>query len=486
MKGKFSIAAAILASRSNHQNHAANAFSPRPHPSRGVPSSSASSSSPLRRWASSSSSLCAAAADQYDMSTSLVADTIESMGNDAERINLDERIARLGTAGMAREEKARRRRALDDLGVPDFMSFVSSDRDDQDVDDVGDDDDGIPVRDGKLIRSSPSILQLNIGLYCNQACNHCHVESSPLRVSETMSSDVAARCLALLRDSPISVDTLDLTGGAPELNAQFRLLVSMARAWSNESGRELTIIDRCNLTALIEPGQEDLIDFLRDNRVSVVASLPCYGEGNVDAQRGRGVFRRSIEALSRLNDAGYGSPDRPDLTLDLVYNPGGPFLPPSQSTLEVDYKRELMEKFGIRFNNLLTITNMPIKRFADYLAREGKTGEYMELLVNNYNRKTVGGLMCLNTVSVGWDGMLYDCDFNQQLGMGIVGEGGRTTEKDGKIEEGGGGGAVEEESERGGVRRRKLSVFDIGSLADLGEYSVRTDNHCFGCTAGSG
>jgi len=420
------------------------------------------------------------------MSTSLVADTIESMGNDAERINLDERIARLGTAGMAREEKARRRRALDDLGVPDFMSFVSSDRDDQDVDDVGDDDDGIPVRDGKLIRSSPSILQLNIGLYCNQACNHCHVESSPLRVSETMSSDVAARCLALLRDSPISVDTLDLTGGAPELNAQFRLLVSMARAWSNESGRELTIIDRCNLTALIEPGQEDLIDFLRDNRVSVVASLPCYGEGNVDAQRGRGVFRRSIEALSRLNDAGYGSPDRPDLTLDLVYNPGGPFLPPSQSTLEVDYKRELMEKFGIRFNNLLTITNMPIKRFADYLAREGKTGEYMELLVNNYNRKTVGGLMCLNTVSVGWDGMLYDCDFNQQLGMGIVGEGGRTTEKDGKIEEGGGGGAVEEESERGGVRRRKLSVFDIGSLADLGEYSVRTDNHCFGCTAGSG
>ena len=408
------------------------------------------------------------------------------MGNDAERINLDERIARLGTAGMAREEKARRRRALDDLGVPDFMSFVSSDRDDQDVDDVGDDDDGIPVRDGKLIRSSPSILQLNIGLYCNQACNHCHVESSPLRVSETMSSDVAARCLALLRDSPISVDTLDLTGGAPELNAQFRLLVSMARAWSNESGRELTIIDRCNLTALIEPGQEDLIDFLRDNRVSVVASLPCYGEGNVDAQRGRGVFRRSIEALSRLNDAGYGSPDRPDLTLDLVYNPGGPFLPPSQSTLEVDYKRELMEKFGIRFNNLLTITNMPIKRFADYLAREGKTGEYMELLVNNYNRKTVGGLMCLNTVSVGWDGMLYDCDFNQQLGMGIVGEGGRTTEKDGKIEEGGGGGAVEEESERGGVRRRKLSVFDIESLADLGEYSVRTDNHCFGCTAGSG
>ena len=493
MKGKFSIAAAILASRSSHHDDAADAFSPRPHPSRGAPSSSASSS-PLRRWASSSSSpsppspSTAAAADHYDMSASLVADTIESMGNDAERIDLDERIAQLGTAGMAREERARRRRALNELGIPDFMGFVSSDRDR--VADASADDGGGPVRDGRLVRSSPSILQLNIGLYCNQACNHCHVESSPLRTSETMSSDVAARCLALLRDSPESVDTLDLTGGAPELNGQFRLLVSLARAWSGASGRDLTIIDRCNLTALIEPGQEDLIGFLRDNRVSVVASLPCYGEGNVDAQRGRGVFRRSIEALSRLNDAGYGSPDRPDLTLDLVYNPGGPFLPPSQSKLEVDYKRELMEKFGIRFNNLLTITNMPIKRFADYLAREGKMGEYMELLVNNYNRRTVGGLMCLNTVSVGWDGMLYDCDFNQQLGMGIVGEGGRTSEEDGEIGGGGGGGGgggeAVEAGERRGVPRRKLSVFDIESLADLGEYSVRTDNHCFGCTAGSG
>ncbi|KAL3826989.1 hypothetical protein ACHAXA_000053 [Cyclostephanos tholiformis] len=462
MRGRYSIAAAILASRSPHR--AADAFSP--PLSRGE--SLSSSSSPLR----STSTSIAAADNESDWSTSLVDDTLEAMGSDVERLELDERIARMGIDGMTREERARRRRALHELGVPDFMGYVSDHRDgDQD------DNDNVVVRDGRLRRKSPNILQLNIGLYCNQACNHCHVESSPLRTSETMNADVAARCLALLRNSPITVDTLDLTGGAPELNGQFRILVSMARAWSNESGRDLTIIDRCNLTALLEPGQTDLIDFLRDNRVTIVASLPCYGEGNVDAQRGRGVFRRSIEALSRLNDAGYGSPDRPDLRLDLVYNPGGPFLPPSQSGLEVDYKRELMDNFGIRFNNLLTITNMPIKRFADFLAREGKMKEYMELLVNNYNHRTVEGLMCLNTVSVGWDGTLYDCDFNQQLGMGIVGDG---------KNEGWGRGDGDGEGRTTGGRRRRLSVFDIESLMDLGEYSVRTDDHCFGCTAGSG
>ncbi len=402
------------------------------------------------------------------------------MASDVERIDLDQRIARLGIDGMTREERARRRRALHELGVPEFMGYVTDHRQRQ-RDEGGsgsgnvneNDEDGLLFLDGRLMRKSPNILQLNIGLYCNQACNHCHVESSPLRTSESMSAEIAARCLELLRNSPSTVDTLDLTGGAPELNGQFRLLVSMARDWSNESGRELTIIDRCNLTALLEPGQTDLIDFLRDNRVTVVASLPCYGEDNVDAQRGRGVFRRSIEALSRLNDAGYGSPDRPDLRLDLVYNPSGAFLPPAQSSLEVDYKRELMEKFGIRFNNLLTITNMPIKRFADFLAREGRMKEYMELLVNNYNHRTLGGLMCLNTVSVGWDGTLYDCDFNQQLGMGILGEGKEEGDDDG-------------EGRSTGGRRRKLSVFDIESLVDLGKYSVRTDDHCFGCTAGSG
>eukprot|EP00956_Cyclotella_meneghiniana_P006674 scaffold8842_cov74-Cyclotella_meneghiniana.AAC.10 len=378
---------------------------------------------------------------------------------------MSKQLREFGKEGVARaervkrrEERAKRRRALDELGVPNFMKFV-----------VENDDGAVrsesnPVRDGKLYRSAPTILQLNIGLYCNQACSHCHVESSPLRKSETMSAEVAARCLELLQSSP-TVDTLDLTGGAPELNAQFRFLVKMAREWAKENGRKLTIIDRCNLTVLLEPGQEDLVDFLKENKVKVVASLPCYGETNVDAQRGRGVFERSIAALLKLNKAGYGSDKHPELELDLVYNPGGAFLPGPQSALEVDYKRELYQTYGIEFNNLLTIANMPIKRFADFLAKEGKMKEYMELLVNSYNPSTVRGLMCLNTVSVGWTGALYDCDFNQQLGMDIVGC----------------GTIIDDES-----KRKSLSVFDIRALADLDEYDVRTDNHCFGCTAGSG
>lgn len=285
--------------------------------------------------------------------TSLVADTLLEMESDVEFQELSKKIAKIGVDGMTKEERAKRRRALNELGVPNFIQFVTE------KDDGGINTDSSPVRDKQLYRSEPTILQLNIGLYCNQACNHCHVESSPLRKEETMSADIAARCLELLQNTP-SVDTLDLTGGAPELNAQFRFLVKLARQWANENNRKLTIIDRCNLTVLLEPEQSDLVDFLKENQVNVVASLPCYGEDNVDAQRGRGVFQRSIAALLKLNEAGYGTPEHPELTLDLVYNPSGPFLPPSQASLEVDYKRELMENFGIQFNNLLTITNMPV------------------------------------------------------------------------------------------------------------------------------
>ena len=385
---------------------------------------------------------------------SLVMDTLSQLENDSEFQEVSKKLAAIGVQGMAKEERAKRRRALDELGVPNFMQFVSEN-------DNGADADTNPVKDKQLFRSQPTILQLNIGLYCNQACSHCHVESSPLRKEETMSADVAAQCLKLLHSTP-SVDTLDLTGGAPELNAEFRFLVKMARGWARENGRKLTIIDRCNLTVLLEPGQSDLVEFLKENEVKVVASLPCYGEDNVDAQRGRGVFQRSIAALLKLNEAGYGSTNHPELELDLVYNPSGAFLPPPQSSLQEDYKRELLQNFGIEFNNLLTITNMPIKRFADFLAKEGKMNEYMELLVNNYNANTVGGLMCLNTVSVGWDGTLYDCDFNQQLGMEIIGQ------------------------SKTGEAKQKLSVFDVEQLMDLEKYVVRTDNHCFGCTAGSG
>lgn len=392
-------------------------------------------------------------------STSLIPETIDQMETDTEFQELAKKISKVGVEGMTREERAKRRRALDELGVPNFMQFVVTQDEEENVHDGH-------IKNNRLYRSHPTILQLNIGLYCNQACTHCHVESSPLRKDETMSANVAARCLELLQNTP-TIDTLDLTGGAPELNGQFRLLVKMARQWATENNRQLTIIDRCNLTVLLEPGQEDLVDFLKENRVKVVASLPCYGEDNVDAQRGRGVFQRSIAALHKLNEAGYGdSSSSSDLELDLVYNPSGAFLPPSQESLEGDYKRELLDNFGIEFNNLITITNMPIKRFADHLAKQGQMKEYMELLVNNYNPQTVGGLMCLNTVSVGWDGSLFDCDFNQQLGMGIVGE---KAEADGDSN-----------------NKKRLSVFDIESLTDLEKYSVLTDNHCFGCTAGSG
>lgn len=325
---------------------------------------------------------------------------------------------------LTKEERTARRRALDSLGIPSFAKYLQEK-------DLG------PLKRKPTV----SVLQLNIGLYCNQACSHCHVESSPLLVDKMMKSSTAARCLELIDES---VKTLDITGGAPELNDEFRYLVTMARAkWPG-----LEIIDRCNLTVLSEPGQEDLVDFLKKHRVRIVASLPCYSAGNVDKQRGNGVFERSIAGLLALNEAGYGT----DLPLDLVYNPGGAFLPPAQADLEVAYKRELKENFGIVFNNLLTITNMPIKRFADYLHRNKEMTDYMELLVNNFNKDTLDSVMCRDTVSIGYDGSVYDCDFNQQLGM----------------------------------TKRKRTVFDVNSLAELVEDPILLDNHCFGCTAGMG
>ena len=282
-----------------------------------------------------------------------MAQTLEKMETDEDFQEISRRIKRIGADGMTREERFTRRRALTELGVPNFMQFATETNVDDDAADGA-------IQNMQLYRSQATILQLNIGLYCN-------VESSPLRRKETMSAEIAAKCLQLLQNSP-DVDTLDLTGGAPELNEQFRFLVKLARQWSIEQNRKLTIIDRCNLTVLLEPDQTDLVHFLKENHVKVVASLPCYGKDNVDAQRGRGVFDRSIAALHKLNAAGYGTPEHPELELDLVYNPSGPFLPPSQETLSVAYKRELMKDFGIQFNNLLTITNMPVSvTFASYM-----------------------------------------------------------------------------------------------------------------------
>jgi radical SAM/Cys-rich protein len=296
-----------------------------------------------------------------------------------------------------------------------------------------------------LRRTAPNVLQVNVGRRCDLACHHCHVEAGPNR-TEMMDRRTADRVLDLLARHP-ELGTLDLTGGAPELNAEFRHLVRGA----SRLGRK--VIDRCNLTVLLEPGQEDTAAFLAQHRVRVVASLPCYTAENVDAQRGRRVFERSIAALQLLNDLGYGQPGS-DLGLDLVYNPQGASLPPPQAELEARYHEELDSLFGVVFDQLITITNMPIKRFAHALARDGQAEAYQALLVNHFNPETVPELMCRQTLSVGWDGRLYDCDFNQMLELPL------------------GGGPA--------------SIFDLESLDRLPGATIATGTHCFGCTAGAG
>jgi len=300
---------------------------------------------------------------------------------------------------------------------------------------------------GALTRAKPVTLQVNVGKQCNQACHHCHVDAGPAR-TERMERATAERVLELLAGSP-AIRALDLTGGAPELNRNFCMLV--------EGGRraERQVMVRCNLTVMFEPGMERLGEFYRDNRVTLVCSLPCYSAANVELQRGRGVFEKSIAALQRLNALGYGGGG--GLRLDLVYNPVGPALPPPQAALEADYRRELAA-YGVRFDRLLTIANMPISRFAHQLQQWNKYADYMGLLVNHFNSATVEGVMCRTLVSVGWDGQLYDCDFNQMLEMPI--------------------GAAGE--------RRALTVWDVDDLEALAGAAIATGAHCFGCTAGAG
>ncbi|HLK12654.1 MAG TPA: arsenosugar biosynthesis radical SAM (seleno)protein ArsS [Candidatus Binatia bacterium] len=300
---------------------------------------------------------------------------------------------------------------------------------------------------GRLRRGVPDTLQVNVGKRCNQACHHCHVDAGPTR-TEMMAAATAARVLALLAQSP-GVGTLDLTGGAPELNPSFPELVAGARALDRR------VVVRCNLTVLFVEGLAGLVDLYGRHAVELICSLPCYTAENVDRQRGGGVFARSVEALRRLNAAGYGLPGSP-LRLDLVYNPVGAFLPPPQAALEARYREELRRAHGIEFHHLLTLTNMPIRRFAEQLRRAGEEAAYLGLLVNHFNPATVPGLMCRSLVSVGWDGALYDCDFNQMLERPLAdGSGPRT-------------------------------IWDVGDLAALGTLPVATGAHCFGCTAGGG
>ncbi len=296
-----------------------------------------------------------------------------------------------------------------------------------------------------LRRKHLDTLQVNLGYQCNQSCLHCHVNAGPHR-TEMMDEATLALIPEILAVRRIT--TLDLTGGAPELHSGFRALVRAARA------QGVRVIDRCNLTILFEPGQEGLAEFLAEQRVEVVASMPCYSAANVDKQRGEGVFDKSIAALQTLNQLGYGQPGS-GLSLNLVYNPQGPSLPPEQQPLQADYKRELFNHFGIVFNELFALTNMPIQRFGSTLVSKGTFDTYMALLRDSFQPHNLDGVMCRSLVSVDWQGWLSDCDFNQQLGLSLG---------------------------TSGLRRHLRDLLKT----DFDQQPIRVAGHCYGCTAGQG
>ena len=297
-----------------------------------------------------------------------------------------------------------------------------------------------------ITRERLQTLQVNLGYLCNQTCQHCHVNAGPNR-TELMTADNIELVLRVMQRHQVQL--LDLTGGAPEMNPHFRTLVAQARAMG------VRVMDRCNLTILSEPGHEDLADFLADHQVEVTASMPCYSSANVDKQRGQGVFDRSIAGLQRLNALGYGKQDA-YLVLNLVYNPIGASLPPPQAALEADYKRELHQHFGIEFNQLFTITNMPIQRFGAMLLSQGLFHDYMKTLKDAYRPENLDTVMCRSLLSVDYEGYLYDCDFNQMLSMPCA----SNTERRPHL--------------------RDLLVTDM-----LGQ-SIKVGDHCYGCTAGQG
>ena len=288
-------------------------------------------------------------------------------------------------------------------------------------------------------------LQINLGKMCNQVCEHCHVDAGPDR-TEIMTKETMQQCLDALQNSEIK--TVDLTGGAPELNPNFNWFVEQLSILNKH------IIVRCNLTIIVSNKKYHYLpDFFKKHSIEVVSSLPCYTAENTDKQRGKGVFSKSIEALKMLNEVGYGKKDT-GLILNFVFNPGGASLPPSQEALKIDYKLRMKEDFNIEFNDLYTITNIPISRYLDFLIKSNRYSEYMEKLINSYNPTAAENVMCRNIISVGWDGFLYDCDFNQMLDLQI----------DKKI-------------------ANHISVFDYSKLT---ERSIIVNQHCFGCTAGAG
>ena len=297
-----------------------------------------------------------------------------------------------------------------------------------------------------LQRSQLDTLQVNLGYTCNQSCKHCHVNAGPKR-TEQMSLSHINDILNFIKK--YNIKKLDLTGGAPELNKNFRYLVSESRAMN------VDVIDRCNLTILNEPDQQNLAEFLAKHKVEIVASLPCYSKDNVDQQRGRGVFESSIKGLQKLNQLGYGK-DNSDLVLNLMYNPGGAFLPPSQQALQQDYKQQLYKDFNIEFNNLYTLTNMPIMRFGSTLISKGEFDNYIQLLKASHSNCNIQTVMCKNLISIDWQGYIYDCDFNQMLNI---------------------------PTSIGNKPKTHISTLNPD---DLLQSNILVADHCYGCTAGSG
>ena len=294
----------------------------------------------------------------------------------------------------------------------------------------------------EIKRNDLEILQVNLGYLCNLSCTHCHVNAGPKR-TELMDRQTMDEVLAFI-DNNNAIHTLDLTGGAPEMNPHFRYLANQAL------NRGLKVIDRCNLVILLEPGYQDLAEFLAVNQVEIVASLPCYLQDNVDKQRGKGTFNASIKALQQLNQLGYGQ-ENSDLTLNLVFNPQGATLPPEQQTLERSYKQHLQEHYGVIFNQLFAMSNLPVQRFGSQLISKGQFNDYLQLLKDNFHARNLAQVMCKNTLSVDWLGFVYDCDFNQMLHLPIAGE--------------------------------KTHLKDIAALNGK---PITTLQHCYGCTAGQG
>lgn len=295
-----------------------------------------------------------------------------------------------------------------------------------------------------LVTTGIDVFQINLGRLCNQACLHCHVEAGPKR-TEIMDKKTIELCLDILVKSDIP--TVDLTGGAPEMNPHFTWFVEECKNINRH------VMVRSNLTIIEEPNYENLEEFYKKNKIEVIASLPYFLEKNVDKQRGKGTFTKSINAMKKLNDIGYGGEDK-DLILNLVYNPGGAFLPPAQRSIEIEFKRELDKRYGVTFNNLFTITNFPIGRFRDFLVRTNNYKAYLKRLIDAYNPIAAAGVMCRNTLSVSWDGSLYDCDFNQMLGI--------------KCDHG---------------APYFIKDFDLEKLKNR---RIMTGLHCYGCTAGAG